>query len=389
MILRHLSRSIRNIASGAYIAPWRNRTRAKIMATGFVANLGYGTLSFSLNYAMAGEGMTQSLTYQMLRMALMGFLAVPGTFWLISRFQSRFLLLALQLAGLGFFFIDQGTSGFWNAFGITAAFAPYLAMHEYRFSKNQSVENRGNETALNNYLIIIGYSIGLLSGGALLQHDHLRLATLGGGLCTIIGTFLLYVPVTGRNNARKVWTLLGRDKPSTRLSFFYGLFNPMVDGCLPVWMRILGISPIGAGINLSLRPMIGLFLTPLVGWLIQKKGMRAGQIGGVGMVIGWTLMAGAQSYPWMLAFGLGILSIGSNLLAPMEVSRWFKRRSSAGVIAREILVASGRFPAYGLGITTAFLLPIAYPLMGLGISALFMFGTRPTRKGLAWRLLGK
>lgn len=386
MLLKPLIKQARKFASGAYVTPWRDRTRAKILATGFVANLGYGTLSFALNYAMAGEGMQQSLTYQMLRMLVMGFLAVPFTFWLISRFPSRFLLLALQLAGLGFFFIDS-TSGFWNALGITAAFAPYIALHEYRFSKNQSVENRGNETALNNYLIIIAYSLGLLMGGFLLEHNQLQLATIGGSLCTIVGTFILFVPVTGRNNIHKVWGLLGRDKPSTRLSFFYGLFNPMVDGCLPVWMRILGISPMGASINLSLRPMIGLFLTPVVGWLIQKKGMRAGQIGGVGMIVGWTLMAGAQAYPWMLAVGLGILSIGSNLLAPMEVSRWFKRRSSAGVISREILVASGRFPAYGLGIATAFLLPIAYPLLGLGISALFMYGTRPQRKGLAWGLL--
>ncbi|MDD3182672.1 MAG: hypothetical protein PHD48_07720 [Alphaproteobacteria bacterium] len=386
MIFRPLIKQATKIASGAYITPWRNHTRAKVMAIGGLANLGYGTLSFALNYAMAGEGMAQSMTYQVSRMAMMGFCAVPLTFWFLSRVHSRLLLFLIQLMGLGVFFIDKGTNELWNALGITLAFAPYIALQEYRFCKNISIENRGNETALNSYLVVIGYSLGLLMGGILLQHNLFTYAAVGGGLCCILGTFFLYVPVTGRNNARKVWSLIGHNKPSTRLSFFFGLFNPMVDGCLPVWMRVLGISPLGASINLSLRPMIGLFFTPIVGWLIQKKGMRASQLGGVGMVIGWTMMAGASHYPWMLAFGLGILSIGSNLLGPMEVSRWFKRRSSAGVISRELLVASGRIPAYALGILTAFTLPLAYPLLGLGISALFMIGTRPTRKGLAWRL---
>jgi len=371
----------KSLASGAYINPWRDGVRAKVLMIGFLGNLGYGALSFSLNYSMAGVDITNSMIYQMLRMALMGYICVPLTFWLLARFKSRVLLLILQLCGLGFYFIDPD-SGVFNALGIAISFSPYLALHSYRFAKNQSQENRGNETALNSYLIVFGYSIGLFLGGLFLQHNMLREVVLAGSLCVIIGAFFLYFPITAKDNRHKVWGLIGHNKPSTRISFFYGLFNPMVDGCMPVWMRILGISPLGAGINMSLRPMIGLFLTPLVGWLIQKKGFRAGQLGGIGMIFGWSLMAGSSQYPWMLAAGLGILSIGTNLLSPMEVGRWQKRRSSAAIISREILVASGRIPAYGIGIATAFLLPIAFPLLGLTISGMFILGTRPHRKGL-------
>ena len=352
-----------------------------------VANLGYGTLSFTLNYAMAGDGVMNSMIYQMLRMALMGYIAVPLTFWFLANYHSRVSLLAIQILALGFFLIDQ-SSGFWNAVGVSMAFAPYLAMHQYRFAKNISRENRGNEAALNSFLIVFGYSIGLFIGGVLLQHGLYIYGVIGGSLCTIVGAFALYYPMKARNNFDKVWSLIGRDKPSTRLTFFYGLFNPMVDGCLPVWMRVLGFSPMGAGINMSLRPLIGLVLTPLVGWLIQKRGLRAGQIGGIGMVFGWTLMTGAQYYPWLLSLALGVLSIGSNLLAPMEVSRWFKRRSSAGVISREMLIASGRIPSYALGIFTSFMFPAVYPLLGLGISALLVYGTRPKRRGLGWHAKG-
>jgi len=371
----------KKIASGAYLKPWHDVVRAKIMVINFLSNIGYGALSFALNYSMAGVDMTSSMIYQMLRMALMGYACVPLTFWFLTKFKSPLLLLVLQILGLGFFLIDP-SSGLFNAIGISIAFSPFLALQQYRFAKNQSEENRGNEVALNSFLISMSYSFGLFLGGLLLYHDMLAEATLGGSLCTIIGAYFLYYPISSHGNAHKVWSLVGRNKPSSRITFFFGLFNPMVDGCMPVWMRVMGISPMGAGINMSLRPLIGLFLTPLVGWLIQKKGLRAAQLGGIGMILGWSLMAGSHVFPWMLAIGFAILSTGTNLLNPMEVGRWMKRRSAAAVICRESIIATGRIPAYGMGIVTSFLAPLAFPLLGLIISGAFMFGTRPKRRGL-------
>ena len=371
----------KNLASGAYLSPWHNIVRAKIMIIGSLGNIGYGALSFALNYSMAGVDMTNSMIYQMLRMAVMGFAFVPMTFWFLTKYKSPFLLLLIQLLGLGLFYVDVN-SGFYNAIAVSLAFSPFLALQQYRFAKNQSRENRGNEVALNSYVISISYSLGLFLGGLLLHHDMMHLATVGGSLCTIIGAFFLYHPLSAKDNAQKVWGLIGRNKPSSRITFFYGLFNPMVDGCMPVWMRVMGISAMGAGINMSLRPLIGFFLTPIVGWLIQKKGFRAAQLGGIGMIMGWSLMAGSHVYPWMLAIGFAILSTGTNLLNPMEVGRWMKRRSSAAVISREVLVASGRIPSYAMGIAVSFLAPLAFPLLGLMISGAFMLGTRPKRRGL-------
>lgn len=369
----------------AFVLPWQNIVRAKILIIGFLANLGYGTLSFTLNYDLAGAGIEASLTYQVLRSLLMGYLIFPFTFWLHARFQSRFLLLFIQLLGLSLYFIDR-SSGLMNAFAVSLAFGPFGALHNYRFAKNQSRDNRGSESALNIYLIIFGYSCGLFAGGVLLQHDYYYHAVIGGSLCTIIGAFFLYHQITAKDNLRKVYNLIGFKKPSSRISFFYGLYNATVDGCMPVWMRELGISALGAGFNMSIRPIIGLMLTPIVGWLIDKQGFRTAQIGGVCIVLGWVLMAGGIHYAWLLALSMGVLSIGSNLVLPMEVSRWYKRRSSAGTISRELLVVSGRAPSYLIGIMICFLMPAAFPLFGLTISGLFMFGTRPTRKGMGRRL---
>jgi len=370
------------MASGAYLKPWRDSQRAHIFIVGFLANFGYGTLSFTLNYAMAVEGPMNSFLYQVLRMFMLGYIFVPLTFWFHSKFKSRNLLFLIQLAGLGLFFIDR-SSGLINGLAVTLAFAPFLALHNYRFAKAQSRDNRGNETALISFLVAMSYSIGLFLGGFALQFGYYYAAVIGGSLCTMIGSYFLYQPLTGRNNVSKVKSLIGINKPSTRISFFSGLFNVMADGGMPIWMHALGISPLGAGINMSLRPMIGLLLTPVAGWLIQKKGFRAGQLGGAALILGWALMAGAPYMPWILSLGLGVISIGSNLLNPMEVGRWYKRRSSAGIIAREMVIATGRMHSYTLGILVCAFMPATYPLMGLLFGGLFILGTRPHRKGLS------
>ncbi|MGE4351297.1 MAG: hypothetical protein AB7E52_03820 [Bdellovibrionales bacterium] len=328
---------LKQAMTGAFIAPWRDHARAKILAIGIIANLGFGCLSFTLNYAMAGYGYEASLIYQILRMFFTGYVFVPQTFWLLARYKSRWLLLAVQLACTSVLFINPSWSAL-NALAAAATLAPFLALNEYGFSKNQSRANRGNETALHTYLVTFSYSLGLFIGGFLLQHNLYYPACVGGCLCTIISAFFLYVPVGGRNNLKKVWGLIGKDKPSTRISFFFGLFNPMVDGIMPIWMRVLGISAIGAGINMSLRPILGLFLTPVAGWLIQKKGMQAGQLGGIAMIIGWTFLAVAVNHPWLFAIGLSVLTVATNLLKPWKSTAGSNADPPPGLSAAKLLL---------------------------------------------------
>lgn len=361
--------------------PWRDGVRARIMIIGLLANLGYGSLSFTLNYAMAAEGLAHSLAFQIVRTIILAFVAVPFVFWFLERYRSRWLLLAIQLLGLGLFFIDRG-SGLINALAVNVAFAPFMALHSYRFAKNQTRDNRGNEVALNSYIIIFSYSIGLFIGGFALQHEMYYLSVFLGSLCTIFGAFFLYYPITSTHNYEKVRSLISVKKPSTRISFFNGLFTVMSDGTMPIWMHALGISPLGAGINMSLRPLIGMTLTPVAGWLIQKGGIKAGQLGGGAMIAGWIFLAAAQKLPWLLTFGMALLTFGSNFVSPMEVGRWQKRRSAAATIAREVVIATGRLPAYGVSIFVSFLCPVLYPVLGLTFSGLFILGMRPTRKGL-------
>lgn len=379
--LKSRLKQTRQLVRETYIEPLRDASRAKVILVGSLSNFGFGALSFTLNYDMASTYMS-SLTYQIVRMLLMGLVAVPFSFFVMTRLQSRLLLSLFQLSGIALFFIDR-TNALYNAIGIAIVFGPFLANYNYGFSKNMSKQNGGNEMALNSYLVVIAYSLGLFIGGYMLEHGLYFESLVLSSLMLVVGTFFLYRPVVGRNNWRKIKSLISWRKPSSRITFLVGLFNPMADGCMPIWMRQIGISAMGAGINMSLRPLFGFILTPVVGWLIQKKGFRAGQLGGTAMIFGWIFIALSHNFPWLLSFAMALLMTGTSLITPMEAARWFKRRSSAAVISREMLISTGRANGQFLGITTSFLMPLAYPLMGLALSAAFIFGTMTRRKGFA------
>lgn len=387
MKTKRLAQKIKNVVIGAFVNPWRNITRAKILIVGMLAHTGYGVLSFALNYSMAIEGPASSIIYQAFRMILMGLICAPLTFWFLEKFKSRWLLALIQMLAVSLFFVDR-TSPIINGFAFTVAYAPFLVLYSYRFAKNRTVDNQGNETALSSYLSMFCYSIGLFIGGAALQYDFYYTAVMLGSLSGVSGALFLYFPITATNNMSKVWKLVGWNKPSSRITFFAGMFNVMVEGGLPIWMRAMGISPLGAGINMSVRPMIGMLLTPIAGWLIQKGGFRAGQLGGIAMVFGWLIVALGYEYIWVLSWGLAILSIGMGLLNPMEMGRWFKKRSSSGVIAREMIYCTGRIPAYTAAILVSFLAPVTYPVLGLAISGLFIINARPKRNGLGFKTKG-
>lgn len=371
----------------AFVKPWQNITRAKILILGIMAHISYGVLSFALNFSMASNSAWDCFIYQGYRMVLMGCFLVPMTFWFLQRYQSRWLLLIIQLLAIPLFFVDR-TSPILNGTAFSFAFTPFLALYSYRFAKNRTLDNQGNETALSSWLSMFSYSIGLFIGGAALQFDFYYAAIIGGSLFGIAGAFFLYFPVGATDNMSKVWKLIGWKKPATRITFFAGMFNVMVEGGLPIWMNAMGISPLGAGINMSVRPMIGMMLTPAVGWLIQKGGFTAGQLGGVAMVLGWILVGVGHWFIWVLSWGLAVLTIGMGLLNPMEMGRWFKRRSSAGIVAREMLYCTGRIPVYGAAILVSFMMPVLYPILGLAISGLFLANARPSRRGLG-RLTGE
>ncbi|MDD2325204.1 MAG: hypothetical protein PHW63_04255 [Alphaproteobacteria bacterium] len=369
----------RTMTRAAYVEPFRNRDRTKTLLIGFAANLGYGCLSFMLNYNLAGYGLLASLSHQVMRPLFMGYLFVPLTFLFYTRVKSRVLLALLQIAAIGLFFIDT-SNGTLNAFALAFVFSPFLAMHNYNYGKNTSRSNRGNEAALYAYSIIIAYSGGLFLGGLCLEQGWYNQAIVIGSLCTIAGSFFLYRPIAGRNNGAKVKSLLGWRKPSTRISFFSGLMNPLLETCMPAWMRMIGLPALAAGISMSLRPIIGLFLTPFAGWLVQKKGFKAGQLGGTALIVGWILVGVSSFLPWLLSFSLALLNTGKGLISPLEIGRWQRRRSSAAVISREIAVATGRIPSNLLGVAITFLAPALYPVLGLGFTGLFIWGSIPRRR---------
>jgi len=382
MLSRDLVQRAARASKRTFVSPWQNTARAKNMAAGFFGIMGQGLLSFPLSYMMAGESIGQNLTYQILRMALIEFLVIPATFVILSRYPSRIFLALFQILSTLVFFIDP-TSGFLNAIAISCVAGAFWVFFNTNIALNQNRSNHGNEVALSYYLMVVAAALGYFLGGLLLQEDRLTLAIVLGSAFNLIATMLIFTQLPKNDYLGSIKKLIGKDRPSTRITFLFAAMSTISDGCLPVWMRLVGMSPLSGGINMALRPILGMILTPVAGWMAQKGSLRSGQMAVLAIVVGWLLIAGATQIHWLLAFALGMITVGTNLIGPMEATRWFKRRSAPSIMAREIVLGLGRVPAYAIGLPIIFFFPFAFPVLGLAASALFFFGIRTSRKGIA------
>jgi len=115
---------------------------------------------------------------------------------------------------------------------------------------------------------------------------------------------------------------------------------------MPVWLRLIGISPLVTGALLALRPLLSFLLTPLVGHIVHGSNRRAVRVGGLLILAGWLWLALTLDTVWMLLPAFGLLVVGGNLITTAEIGRWYKLRSPAGIIARESAITLGRCPVF-------------------------------------------
>lgn len=336
---------------------------------------GAGMQGLAINYHMAGEGLWAATLFQIFRMLLLGLVGIPGTFWLLSRAGGRYWLLFFQLMGSALFLVENGSAIITGlAFVLTSG--PYWGLFSLRNATALSRDNHGNETALLNYLQTIVCSVGIFAGGYVLDYHLYKEAMVVGGLLLALSTQALAIKRKPEPLAKRAWAILGWRKPTTRLTLMVSSLFSFMDFGMPTWMRLIGLSPLSTGLMLSLRPIIGLILTPVVGHLIYKGGLRAGRAGGVLLFIGWGILLGATYAHELLLPALVVLTIGIGLIGPLEVNRWFKRRSAAALVAREWILAAGRVPSAAIIIPAVFLMPPLFPFLGALLGALFFVGAK-------------
>lgn len=364
----------------AFIAPWKDRARAKVLLAGVLGSFFHTIQGFTLTFTMGGESISENLTFQIVRYSLIGLVGIPFTAWAFARGMKGWMLALIQLAGTALYFIDP-SSGIINALASVVTMSSFWFFYTHQYSLSHSSANRGSEASLALYLLTVASSLGLLLGGLMLQEKLYELALLIGSIGGIGATMLILSSPAKEALWPQIWRLIGKSKPSTRLTLLMGCFGACIDICLALWMRLIGLSPLSTGLNMSLRLILGMLLVPLVGALVNKGSMPSNRIGGLMMFCGCVLLWFSKDNTDLILPALVFVAISSNFLFPAEYARWLKRRSVPGVLAREFLLAFGRAVGFAFVIPIIFAAPAFYPVICLGISLLILWIVKPSRKG--------
>lgn len=329
--------------------------------------------------------METGLIFQILRFTLLGTIGIPATFWILSRTHAPQYILLIQVLGSLLFLIDPH-SGWINALAYVVSLSPFFGIYSYNFALKQTDTNRNDEAALSNYTLILSGSLGTLFGGWLLQKDLFLTAVVLGCLGGMWATYMMHMPLPPKDYIKRTRVRLGWKKPSNRLTFMSSANSVLVDGCLPMWMNVIGIGPLAAAINMAIRPFLGFFLTPLFSYLMNKGTYRTVRYITVLLGLGWIAMAGAYFHHILIPIGLTVLMAATNLMAPLEMNRWFKRRSVSATIAREGLLLTGRLPSYLVGIPLIFAAPYLFPILGFFVGSFFAYSLLYHKRSLRTRL---
>lgn len=362
----------------AFWAPWKDKERAKILGAGILGSLGAGAQALVLNYGLAGRGLGVTAPFQIMRQGFLGLVGVPLALWCVAQGGGRSKIFALQAAGLGIL-VGGGDSAFALATGFFLSSAPMWALYSAAYAQRQSQANHGYETALSSFMLILSGAAGSWGGGVLMDRGAEGIALFGGTALLLLAGQLLFRRSTRRLDFGAIARSLRWRSPSVRFSVFAGVLNTLSDASIPIWFRVIGLTAGAAGGFLAVRILLTFLLTPLVGRLIQKSPLRAGWAGGATLVGGWFMLYLAKADSLWMTPALVSLSIASNLINPAETSRWYKRRSAEGIVAREALLAIGRAPTFLFALPAIFYAPASFPLVGVTLSLLFLFVLRKPR----------
>jgi hypothetical protein len=368
--------SLRQMAhiTAALVEPWYDSDRAKILLAGSLGGFGLGLMDLALNYTIAGQGLSATLIFLAFRLGMAGLLAFPFFYQCLTVSWARHIYIGAQFLGLALL-LKWPASAFGNAAGYILLSTPFWAVYHLRFAVQRSRHNHGRETALSGLLFTLTGSASALLAGWLLQTDEYVMALFVSSILLFLATQVLMVRLPAAGYTRQAWSLMGRRRPSTRLSVLTGVVNAAQDFSMPSWLRLIGLSPLATGALLALRPILSFLLTPLVGHLVHGSNRRAVQVGGLLILAGWLWLALSVGTIWALLPAFGLLVVGGNLIYTAEISRWYKTRSPAGIIARETAITFGRCPAFALTLPVIFLAPAAYPLAGIAVAILFICST--------------
>jgi len=358
----------------AIVRPWRHRQRFKILMLGATGGLSLSILSFSIQYHIAQLGIIRTVVYLALVVLLPGFLGIATSYFCMSIGCGRVAIAVMQSVGL-FLILRWPSVASASALATMLLQAPFWAGYHMGFAIHRSHDNHGPETALSSLIFLWSGGAGTVIGGWLLQKEFYLGALVGGAILLMVSTQMLYMRVRTEPFFRVGWKYAVRRKVSAHISRLNGAVSAASDYSMAAWMLAIGMSPLIGGIMLAVRPVLGFFLTPLVGRLIHKKGPQALFAGGIFLMIAWAEIGCASlltKSALAVVPGFVLLAVGANLIGPAEAGRWYKMRSAPGIVAREASLTMGRLPALALLVPLVYLAPQIYPFVACGLASLLV-----------------
>lgn len=164
---------------------------------------------------------------------------------------------------------------------------PVFAIYNFNFALKQTDINRNNESALSNLTLLISGCLGLFIGVWLLEKEFFYAAVMIGCVGGTLATYIMYAPLPYKNYTKRTRVRLGWRKPSNRLTLITSMSGILIDSCRPIWMNVIGISPLSTGINMALHPFLGMLIMPLFAFLMRRGTYQTSRYISGFLVSGW------------------------------------------------------------------------------------------------------
>lgn len=374
-----------------FVLPLRSVGLVHLYLASFMASMGIAFLGVYVAFDLASLGVKPVLSFFLVKFFLGCIVLMPFFLWMMQRGWLKFALAlmgVIQIVCLVTLFAINAAAQSVIPMCIITTTTEFVFWSIYNPSMMllNSDKNRGNELTLGMAGLSAGSLIGALLAGLALISDVSKIIIMGFPCALIfLGTWIVAVKLLWKNRDMLEAASYGSVikfltcRPQRRNgTIFLGAFELATFVIAPVWMKVIGISGAVVGSITSLQVFLRIILTPVFGFIVNRRQGEAVQAGSLLKFLGWLPVMAAKS-PLAIALIMILTSCGWQLYSTSLTNRWFEERALASISAREICLGFGRL--IGASIT----IPLIYVSFQYFLVAVFIFAAATVFNGFVIR----
>ena len=374
-------RELKRFLYEAFILPCKDVPRAYLYFTSVIFAFSYSFLDLFIIIDLVKLEMSEMMSFQLTKYALISSLVI-AIFLMITRYGGKviypFITAILSSAMVLTLAWPYELTPAMIGLIFALVNAPFWALYHVFFAISVSDENVGNEVSLAGTGLTLGVAIGTISGGIFQALDigFYGLVFGFGGMAT--GTFMLILYANKKTLRDLIISsgALNETLPEAFRRCRYRSYGTILDGALQtgstLWAIFLSFSGIGAvavGLWSGLMVFIKIVFTPIAGAMINHGHRREMMAGAIVTMTGWlpflvtTTFALPAMYVW---------SVGNQLFQTGLNSAWYRSRTVASLMAREIILMTSRLIFVPLIIWLLYTDTTYFILFMIGLSCLMI-----------------